>query len=377
MKLTGISNILALVATSSLTHQAGAFAPLQASQITTKPSSAGRSLSSDPLFLLGGPDKKKIERDWTTIDANGEEYVSKGSMKTKIFLPEEGKVKGCAFFMHGFSQYTAAYEGTLQDTADNANVAVISVDTGIASWFVLGELLSDPLAMIKDRSRAQFVLQRALSEDTKQCIRMIKAGDEAFKEFDIGKNVPMGVCGHSMGGGLSFPVAAAFPSINYVFTMAPVAGVAAFDPIEEGVKVAASNNSMLLAGSWDLIGKSKNVEAISTASNEKKKNSSIFVEINKGLHTGFEDKLVITKIPLTSILAPILGIQGFLEKTIFKTVTSFLRTNTGQLDGSEALMEYFFQQMVNGKKVTMKDAEAFLDDDVKAKWSKNFDFSQP
>lgn len=267
--------------------------------------------------------------------------------------------------MHGFSQYTKAYSETLQRVADHANISVISVDTGITSIF--GDVITNPFG-----PSPPFLLQRKLSQDTIQCIQMILDGSEEFKEFGIGKNVPMGVCGHSMGGGLSYPVAAAFPKINYVFTMAPEAGESAFDPIAKGVDVRTVNNSMNLAGTWDLIARAKDVKAISTASNESKKDSSIYVSIDKGLHTGFEDKLVITNIGLTTILRVVFGLFNVVDSIIL-LLAGILRTSTGQLEGSELLMEFFFEKMTKGQKVTVKDAEQYLDDNMDKKFDK-FDF---
>lgn len=327
------------------------------------------SVSSTSLSFKGGrPTTKKIERDWTYVNDKGEEYQSKGKINVKVFLPEDGsKIKGCAFFMHGFSQYTKAYSDTLQRVSNAANVAVISADTGITN--ILGDVITNPFG-----PNPQFVLQRKLSQDTKQCIQMIMDGSDEFKEFGIGKNIPMGVCGHSMGGGLSFPVAADFPKINYVFTMAPVAGEPAFNPITQGVDKRAVNNSMLLAGSWDLIGKADKVRDISTASNDKKKDSSSFVEIARGLHTGFEDDLVITNIGLDTILRLVFGLFSAIDNIILLFL-GFLRTNTGQLEGSELLMEFFFQKMTKGQKVTVKDAQKYLDDNMDGNQLDKFDIT--
>jgi len=372
----GIINLFSIAATATLTSQpigTFGFAPLTSSQISRRPS----PLSATKFQVLsdkGGVKRRKIERDWTYIEDDGTEYKSKGDIEAYVFLPE-GKIEGCAIFMHGFSQYTLAYRETLIEVAKKANIAIISPDTGITSPIVLGEILSNPLELIKNRERPQFVLQRALSEDAKQCIRMVTKGEDVFKELNIGKNIPMGVCGHSMGGGLSFPVAAAFPNINYVFTMAPVPGVSQFDSIVEGVDRRAVSNSMLLAGSWDLIAKAKNVMKIAQKSNEKKKGSSIFVDIARGLHTGFEDELVITRIPLDRIIALAFGFSSLLD-LVALGVVGFLRTNTGQLEGSEILMEFFFDQMVKRKKVDPKAADAYLRDNIdNKKWDSKFNIT--
>ena len=155
--------------------------------------------------------------------------------------------------------------------------------------------------------------------------------------------------------------------------MAPVAGESAFDPITKGIDVKTANNSMNLAGTWDLIARPKKVKAFTTAANEKKKDSSIFVSIDKGLHTGFEDKLVITNIGLTTILRLVFGLFSAVD-SIFLFLAGILRTSTGQLEGSELLMEFFFDKMAKGQKVTVKDAEKYLDDNMDKKFDK-FDFN--
>lgn len=301
---------------------------------------------------------QKITRDWTYTSDDGEVYKGDGKITVKVFLPEnrkvDEKVEGCAFFMHGFSQYTKAYAETLQKVSNEANVAVLSADTGITS--ILLDVIKNPFG----GPNPQFLLQRKLSEDTKQIIQMIMDGSDDFKKFDIDGNVPMGVCGHSMGGGLSFPVAAS-KGIDYVFTMAPVPGVPEFDSITKGVDVRTAKHSMLLAGSWDIIGRAGKVEEISAASNKEERKSSIFVEISRGLHTGFEDQLVITTIGVDTILKIVFNLYSLVESLVLKLLSE-LRTGTGQLEGTGLLMEYFFEKMKKGEDVTVQDAEKFLND---------------
>ena len=361
-------------------NDVSAFSPNLVSITKPSPSgsgSSGRTTSSiNPLFAE--PESIKIKRDWEYEDDNGDVYKSSGRMTIKVFLPEEGDVKGCVYFMHGFSQYTEAYEDTLAKVANYANVAIISPETGITSPIVVCGIFCNLKKLLTDFNWSQFVLQRALSEDTKQCIRMVINGDEVFKNLGIPEDVPMGVAGHSMGGGLSFAVAANITEINYVFTMAPYAGVPEFDPVIKGINVRPVENSMLLAGSCDFIAKAANVKDISAKSIEKCSDSSTYVEIEGGVHTGFEDELVITKFPLDTILGKILSlfvnIPGFVESIIFG-ILGFLRTNTGQLDGSEKLMEYFFQEMVKGQKVTAKDADQFLKLNLKPEWYEKFNIT--
>jgi len=313
----------------------------------------------------------KLERDWTFKRDNGEEYKASGKMNLKVFYPNEPTIKGCAFFMHGFSQYPKAYRKTLQEAADKANVVIVASETGIFSPFVLSGIFSHLDKVIKDRTFTQFFLQMALSEDTKQTIRMILENDKSFTDIGLNSRLPMAVCGHSMGGGLSFPVAAGFQKINYVFTMAPAFGVDDFDPIKKGVDVRTVKNSVLLAGNWDLIAKATKVESISDASNAKAPKSSVYVGIDKGLHTGFEDKLVIGNLSLLNVWALIFGPVGAFERVIY-VLLNIIRTNTGQLEGTNLLLEHFLIEMTKGKKVTVESADKYLEENIKSQWDKNF-----
>lgn len=130
---------------------------------------------------------------------------------------------------------------------------------------------------------------------------------------------------------------------------------------------------MLVAGSWDLLARPKNVEAIAAAAANGKKDSSIYVEIARGLHTGFEDDLVITSIPLEKVAGLFLGAFNFFEKLFIYNFTSFLRGSTGQLEGTELLMEFFFDKMAKNQKVTSQAADQYLEDNIKAKWDRKFD----
>ena len=334
----------------------------------------------DDGMLLRTP-RKNIERKWSF-----EGYESSGEMTVDFFLPEDGMVKGCAFFMHGFSQYPEAYCTTLKRAADKANVAILAVETGITSGFVLKEAL-------KNRSDAQLVLQRAVSQDTNQCIKMVLEGNDVFKEYGITKkNVAkrVGVMGHSMGGGLCFPVVAEDlqKDIDYVFTMAPAYGVDTFNPITKGVEKRYAPNSLLLAGSWDIIAPAKKINDISAASNEKLA-TSIFVDVRGGLHTGFQDRVTLFSIPLlpglegTSLILNLLGIVDSFIFTAFDIVQAFLvilrvnKRRTGQLAGTRVLMDYFLESMVNEKKLDLEDVENYLNDHLDDRYENNFEFSVP
>jgi hypothetical protein len=278
--------------------------------------------------------------------------------KVNIILPsEDKKAKGVAFFMHGFSQYPKAYCKTLKKIADESQIVIIAVETGVISSAVLKEVL-------QFQNNPQFILQKAVATDTMQCIEMVQDHQEPFAEYIPNKKVPLGLIGHSMGGGLCFYVASKFPSINYVFCMAPAPGEPAFAP-DAAIEEHAPRNSMLLAGKWDLIAKGKIVAEISALCNSKKSRSSIYVDIDRGLHTGFEDDLVIFNIDLAA-LGSVFGIfEHILVQALF-----FFRTRTGQIEITRTLLSFFCSQMVKGERVTIEQAIDILetDPDMKEKW---------
>ena len=279
--------------------------------------------------------------------------------KVNIILPSEGKeTKGAAFFMHGFSQYPKAYRKTLKKLADESQIVIIAVETGIISSEVLEEVA-------KREEDKNYILQKAVATDTMQCIQMVLDRREPFAEY-IPKDVPLGLIGHSMGGGLCFHVASEFPSIiDHVFCMAPAPGVTEFDP-SAAIKEHTPANSMLLAGKWDLIAKDKIVKELSVLCNSKKSKSSIYVDIDRGLHTGFQDDLVIFNVDLSKLL----GAVGLIESVIVNAF-SFLRTRTGQLEITRTLLSYFCSQMVAGESITVEEAMHALktDPDMKEKWA--------
>ncbi|KAL7560072.1 hypothetical protein ACA910_016132 [Epithemia clementina (nom. ined.)] len=304
--------------------------------------------------------KNSAERVWTGKD----NFKPGGEIYFDVIYPEEGVNKkkqpqGAVFFMHGFSQYPVAYSKTLKNTATKANVVVFAVETGLTSKAARGPSLF---------SNTQFYLQQAVSQDTMQLIQMFQDGE--FSKI-VSSKVPVGLCGHSMGGGLCFYVAEQFPKlIDYIFAMAPAYGVEDFDPIVATKKTVAAN-AMLLAGTWDLLAPARKVEQIAVNSNQVEPKSAIYGPIKLGVHTGFEDTLVIITVPLTFLLSIILNLNSIYEK-LFLRLLSFLRTNTGQLEISDDLMVFFFQQMVAGKKVTLENANKAIPEKRKEKITLSF-----
>ena len=193
---------------------------------------------------------KNIKRDWTWTKGDIV-YKADGEFDVDLFLNEDPKkIKGVAFFMHGFSQYPIAYRNTLKKAAEKTDVAIIAVKTGIGSKIVLGGIKDKPKGV--GREWTQVVLQRAVSEDTKQCIKMVLDGDDVFEEYGVTASAvkgKMAVMGHSMGGGLCLPVAKDFPKdIDHVFAMAPAYGVEGyFDPLDDGVRKHTATNKIMEA----------------------------------------------------------------------------------------------------------------------------------
>lgn len=387
-------------ASSSIGERKGVYAFNNAGRGFTHHKNLHNALSSSARYFILKPEKdlegedkdgnifkiprKKIKRDWS-FDG----YTATGEMTVDFFLPEVGEIKGCAFFMHGFSQYPIAYCNTLQKSANNANVAIIAVETGVTDDIVLRNLVADG-----KRLTPPYVLQRAISNDTKQLIRMLLADeDDIFKEYGIARKFcknKIAVMGHSMGGGLSYAVAADFhQDVEYVFTMAPVGGETPFEPVP-AIEKSVVKNSMMLNGEWDLIAGFANrplsVEKFAEASNNKEAKSCIYVDVNKGLHTGFQDRVVLFGIPLQAglgLFGLIWNIFGFAEIVIFNVLQIFLailalnKKRTGQLAGTQVLMDYFLESMVDCKPISIERAEDYFNDKMGPEVEKNFELSYP
>jgi hypothetical protein len=317
--------------------------------------------SNDPSFASGVLHRKlkdMVFDDGDILKVDEIDREDGSNFKVNIILPSEAKeTKGAAFFMHGFSQYPKAYRKTLKQIADESQIVIIAVETGVISSEVLKEV-------VKREENPQHILQKAVATDTMQCIQMVQNRQEPFAEY-IPKNVPLGLIGHSMGGGLCFHVASNFPSIiDYVFCMAPAPGEPAFDP-QAAIKEYTPGKSMLLAGKWDLIAKDETVKELSVLCNSEKSRSSIYVDIDRGLHTGFQDDLVIFNVDLSALL----GLIGLFEKVLVN-LFSFFRTRTGQLEITRTLLSYFCCQMVKGESITIEEAMHALktDPDMNEKW---------
>lgn len=157
--------------------------------------------------------------------------------------------------------------------------------------------------------------------------------------------------------------------------MAPAFGVEDFDPIVKGVEERTPANSMLLAGTWDLVAPANKINSISAVANDEKKNSSIVVDIERGLHTGFEDKLVLFNFKLSSA-SNLLALFGVIDAALLLIINffSFIRTNTGQNEGSGILMEYVLKSMVSNKSIDPEEAQAYLNDNLEDRFEQKFSF---
>jgi pimeloyl-ACP methyl ester carboxylesterase len=121
---------------------------------------------------------------------------------------------------------------------------------------------------------------------------MVQNGQEPFAEY-ISKNMPLGLIGHSMGGGLCLHVASNFPSIiDYVFCMAPAPA---------WLQHLTAGNYMRLAGKWDLIARDETMKKVSALCNSEQLRSFIYVDIDRGLYTGFQDDLVMSNLDLSAL----------------------------------------------------------------------------
>lgn len=329
------------------------------SEVLSKVTSLYKTVKSKPDY--GQVKITSIKRDWTW----GSDYAADGEFDVSLFIPEDGEIKGCAFFMHGFSQYPIAYSETLKQASSASQVAIVAVETGVTD--VLRESLSYPKA--ERKKKLNFLTQRALMKDTEQCIKMIMEDNTIFSDYGITKKDQVALIGHSMGGGLTFPLAAMVPSVEYLFAMAPAAGE--FDPIIEGVEKRNPKSSMILSGTWDRIAKANIIKNISDAANEIDENSSSIVKVKRGLHTGFQSNIVIGDFKISSVVN-FLNLSGVVTKVL--NGVSYLRVRTGQLKGTEALMEYFLMCLVEGKSLSPGDAESYLKENTTPRVQKKFLF---
>ena len=304
--------------------------------------------------------------------------IGNGRFKAEIILPEDRNkpVKGVVFFMHGFSQYPKAYRKTLVNVANDTEVGIVAVQTGFLSPQVIWDVIKG-----LGKQSPPYFLQKALLEDTTQCIKMVKDSNKIFADVGIPNGRPTGLIGHSMGGGLAFNLSAQ-SDIQYVFAMAPVAGVEQFKPTT-AINKKAPNHSMLLAGSWDLIAGTSKVDKLSKLCNQKKKNSSVYVTINRGLHTGFEDTIVLFNLKLSNLVELVItlfkeiNISNFFFITLSEKIIRFLRVETGQIEITNTLMSYFLKNMVKNENISIEEANKALKDDpnIEERWFQKVDIS--
>lgn len=285
-------------------------------------------------------------------------------MEVSLILPKNNAVKGTVFFMHGFSQYPEAYRRSLKTMVEDLKVAVVAVETGLTSPQVLQDIFHNPEGL-KAILKANYFLQRAVAMDTTQCVEMAKNGEYPFEEL---KGKPMGLYGHSMGGGLTFYVSSQ-TEIDYVGGLAPEPGVKDFRP-EAGLKIRPPANSIMVAGSWDLIARPSKVTEVFKMAKETNVTKSLYTEIARGLHTGFEDRLVLFSKPLFEyglffvyfqFLSLIeLGLLTFLRRVI----------SEDQLYLGRSMMTYLFDSMLKGNQISESDLKLYLQSDtnLKKKW---------
>jgi hypothetical protein len=285
-----------------------------------------------------------IKRSW----AGG-----RGSMQVDCILPkskDDGNnknIRGVIIFLHGFSQEPKAYRPSLEQVSNKLQVAIVAPEIDLDSFQVLGD--------VADRvGNLFYCLQRALAFDGIQCLNMTLNRQEPFSDFLPTSPFPVGVAGHSMGAGLSWFVASQFSKeISYVAAMAPLNGVPAFAPNDRNVP----RQSLHAAGSWDFLAKPLEVQNLTHIANTVHPNSSIYVEIARGTHTGFEDEPVLFNISIENAIKVLgnLEVIGFLFSYLLIYVVERVLTNKVQANLTRALLEYTFDCMIQAKPVSAED----------------------
>lgn len=307
--------------------------------------------------------RAKIERTWEGARDGSE-------MKLDVIVPPTGKPKGVVCFMHGFSQYPMAYRNTLKDISERAGIAIVAVETGLTS----SQVLSDTISRV---GNPQYVLQRAVAKDTLQCMQMIKNGEAPFNEFPQSARSKLGVFGHSMGGGLTPYVASKVKRVEYMAGMAPFFKVEPeFTPEDALMEGNVPLHSMFLSGSWDLIARPSRIREVSAFVNSEKTESSIYADIDKGVHTGFQDTIVLFNARLTVYSWKFFFLQfiGAFEVLLVYLIQKCL-SDQGQRDLMRSFWVYFFTCMVNGTNPSPATAMSFLENDksLKSKWIERID----
>eukprot|EP00957_Ditylum_brightwellii_P066649 5057945-Ditylum_brightwellii.AAC.1 len=111
---------------------------------------------------------KNIKRNWSF-----QNYKTKGEFSADLFIPKDGKINGCVFFMYGFFQCPIAYYTMLKNTCNTAGVAILAVNTGLTFDTVLSKNIKANFAIMSPH----FLLQHTVLEYTKQLIQMLQEGD--------------------------------------------------------------------------------------------------------------------------------------------------------------------------------------------------------
>lgn len=321
--------------------------------------------------LTSNEEKYDVERGFETHRVKRLWTGGRNSMYVDWVLPEDASdIRGVIFFLHGFSQEPKAYRPTLEHVSNQLKVAIFAPEVDLDS----PQVLEDVAGKVGD---SQFCLQRALAFDAIQCIDMTIQRQPPFSNFLPSSSLPIGVAGHSMGGGLSWFVASRFPkTISYVAALAPFPGVPAFAP----TNAIAPRHSMHVAGSWDFLAKPSQVHNLTATANSVYANSSVYVEIARGLHTGFEDDLVLFNVPITSLTWTFWYFQifGLVDLFLLNVVIEPLLTSKVQINLARALLEYTFDAMLNEKAIDADDLWASLlsSEDVEQEWLKRVKVQQ-
>ena len=266
-----------------------------------------------------------------------------------LALPaQKASPKGIVCFLHGFSQYPLAYWDTLHELATDLGVLIGAPETGIFSLRVLRRWLSGEFGRSPDA--LQESLQRTLAEDALQMLDLMRQRAPPFDDLELSEDLPRAMMGHSMGGGLCFYVGrhARIPALAAMAPFPQLQGD--LDP-SKNIASDPPSEAVLLAGGWDFIARGSPTEKPGEAIKQLARmcgSNALYSEIPRGLHTGFEDELVIGDWPLIDGAGGLPGPSNFLERLIrfVLVITSGVQFLTDQLDISEAELSHFLRRTV-------------------------------
>lgn len=221
------------------------------------------------------------------------QVVTIGEKKCRVFSAKGVTDRvGTVVFLSGFAQTPEAYKGLLERCAS----------AGIVVLAPLTSTLSTSRSRLQENlvNDGEFWIERAIDDSHPDLKQYLPRGK--------GKG-PVGILGHSVGGGLSYALAARIPQAQSIATMSPFPSLSkGFNPAEviEGNSFqASSRRALVLAGGLDLYSRAKNVDSdIVTPLTKALGEAAVECEFLKfGLHTVYQDFI---DFPLEEIVADFL-----------------------------------------------------------------------